>query len=124
VWTPSNWFLHIKPDGSARFYGSAADRGANAPTNTFAFSEVYDLLSKTVQKDSDNEHTVQSGGNSQAWFIVTFDTPGRQPPYLHTFTRDTNTIRSLFDHAKQHCIPEDKQQFEKQWNERPPVIKP
>jgi hypothetical protein len=125
VWTPSHWYLDIKPDGAAHLYGGAAFAdGAFTPSNTFTFSNVYASLSLVLEQGRGVSLTVQQGGTNKEFIIVTLETPGKKPSYTRAFTRDTNSIRALFDTAKQHCTPIQKIRFEKLWTQRPPICRP
>ncbi len=112
VLTPSHWFLIITPDGSGSLTGGSANNyGAFISPKTFTFSELYDSLSLSVRKDGDSKKMIE----------VIFITEGKQPANVNSLTDDIAFIRQLFDNARKHCTPRDKEFFERVWTERPPV---
>jgi hypothetical protein len=55
--------------------------------------------------------------------LVSFNTV-KDPGYDYGFyTWDAETVRLVFDTAKQHCVPQDGERFDKIWRERPPFPK-
>jgi hypothetical protein len=74
---------------------------------------VYDSFARGVQ-------SVRPGGEYYVVSFVTVTNPG----YASTFfTRDAEAVRRVFDTAKQRCVAEDAERFEKIWRERPPFPK-
>jgi hypothetical protein len=118
--TPSSWFLHIRRDGSARIFGSAAAGDeASAPTNTFQFQEVFAWLSNTVLQSGQVPRPEQPAGINGQWVTVTFATPKKEVVYPYTYVCDTKRIRELFDTARQGSVRNDLRRFENLWKKRP-----
>lgn len=113
ITTPSSWWLRIKPQGSALIgFGSSGGDSATTPPTTFVFTNVYSSLSAVVQTN---------GGISDCFAIV-FPKTGEHTSQA-LYTRDSEVIRPLFETAKKHCAPVDRQRFEELWTKHTPVPK-
>jgi len=88
IWTPTGWWLDIKPDGSGKYgYGSSFDQAYFA-SGTFRFDEIFKKLSATTFEDGNIREHCSVGLQKK----VDTRTVG-------VYTKDKDLIRKLFELA-------------------------
>ncbi len=89
IWTPTGWWLDIKPDGSGRYgFGSSFAHSAYFASGTFRFDEIHNKLSATIFKD----------GNIREHFSVGLQKKG-DTRTVGSYSKDKDLIRELFELA-------------------------
>jgi hypothetical protein len=111
--TPSGWWLQITPQGEARLgYGSGEGDTGKAPLGTFVFTTVYTSLAGVVQ----------TNGNGRDSVVIAFH--GTEDHTTQVFyAHSTKVVQSLFETARQHCTPFNRQRFDDLWSKHVPVPK-
>ena len=121
IWTPTGWWLDIKPDGSGKYgYGSSIAFAYLAP-GTFRFDEIFKRLSATTFED----------GNIREYCLVGLPKKG-DTRTVGVYTDNRDLIRRLFELAHKYrgirnltetdtvmikTLPDDY--VNKLWSERP-----
>ena len=89
IWTPTGWWLDIKPDGSGQYgYGSSFPQSAYFASGTFRFKEIFNKLSATTFKD----------GNISEHCSIGLPKKG-DTNTVGVYSKDKDLIRELFELA-------------------------
>jgi hypothetical protein len=121
IWTPTGWWLKIKPDGSGEYgYGSSFNI-AHFATGTFNFEEIFNKLSATTFED----------GNISEYCAVGLSKKDDIRP-VGVYTKDKDLIRMIFELAHKkggvrdltqpntvRVIVRPNEYLNKLWSERP-----
>jgi hypothetical protein len=124
IWTPTGWWLDIKPDGSGQYgYGNSFPHSAFFASGTFKFNEIFNKLSATTFE----------GGNIREHCAVCLQKKA-DTKTVGNYTKDKDLIRELFELAhknsgvrhltqtntvKVEVRPNDY--LNKLWLEKPPI---
>jgi hypothetical protein len=89
IWTPTGWWIDIKPDGSGKYgFGSSFSDSAYFESDTFRFDEIFNKLSETTFED----------GNIREYCAVSLPKKGDSGT-AGVYTKDKELIRKIFELA-------------------------
>jgi len=122
IWTPTGWWVHIKPDGSGKYgYGSSFDL-AHFATGTFGFDEILNKLSAITFED----------GNIREYYSVSFQKKDSTST-VAVYTKEKDLVRKIFELAHKNggildltqtdtirVKPSPNDYLNQLWSERPP----
>jgi hypothetical protein len=122
IWTPTGWWLDIKPDGSGKYGFGSSFNQAQFASGTFNFEEIFNKLSATAFED----------GNFSEYYSVAF----RKKGDISTggvYTKDKDLVRMIFELAHKkggihnltqtesiRVIVHPNENLNKLWSEKPP----